>query len=57
MEYRELEAADCLWSVIVLAHKCGIDRPAEFAINIRQVTESVSRERRITNCTLHPPKR
>ena len=38
------ELSDCLWSIIVLANKCGIDLPAEFAKNIRQVTESVSRQ-------------
>src|SRR5687768_5449844 len=38
------ELSDCLWSVIVLANKCGIDLPAEFARNIKQVTESVSKE-------------
>jgi NTP pyrophosphatase (non-canonical NTP hydrolase) len=38
------ELADCLWSVIVLANKCGIDLPAEFSRNIKELTASVSRE-------------
>jgi NTP pyrophosphatase (non-canonical NTP hydrolase) len=38
------ELADCLWSVIVLANKCGIDLEAEFARNMKQLTESVSQE-------------
>jgi NTP pyrophosphatase (non-canonical NTP hydrolase) len=36
------ELSDCLWSVIVLAHKCGVDLEAEFARNIKELTESVS---------------
>ena len=27
------ELSDCLWSIIVIAHKCGIDLQAEFARN------------------------
>jgi len=38
------ELSDCLWSVIVLAHKCGIDLKAEFTRNIEQLTGSVSRQ-------------
>jgi NTP pyrophosphatase (non-canonical NTP hydrolase) len=38
------ELADCLWSIIVLADKCGIDLQAEFARNIRELTEYVSGE-------------
>ena len=38
------ELSDCLWSVIVLANKCGIDLEAEFTRNIKELTESVSKE-------------
>jgi len=38
------ELSDCLWSVIVLAHKCGIDLEAEFSKNIGELMENVSRE-------------
>jgi NTP pyrophosphatase (non-canonical NTP hydrolase) len=38
------ELSDCLWSVIVLANKCGIDLEAEFSRNIKELTESVSKE-------------
>lgn len=38
------ELSDCLWSVIVLANKCGIDLEAEFSRNIKELTEHVSRE-------------
>src|SRR5687768_13314813 len=38
------ELSDCLWSVIVLANKCGIDLEAEFSKNIKELTESVSKE-------------
>ena len=27
------ELSDCLWSILVIAHKCGIDLQAEFARN------------------------
>ena len=40
------ELSDCLWSVIVLANKCGIDLEAEFSRNIKELTESVSEELR-----------
>ena len=38
------ELSDCLWSVLVLANKCGIDLEAEFVKNIRQLAEHVSGE-------------
>jgi len=36
------ELSDCLWSIIVLANKCGIDLQAEFARNISALSEHVS---------------
>lgn len=38
------ELADCLWSIMVLANKCGIDLEAEFARNISELAEYVSGE-------------
>ncbi|MET0535599.1 MAG: nucleotide pyrophosphohydrolase [Steroidobacter sp.] len=38
------ELADCLWSIIVLANKCGIDLEAEYFKNTRELTEHVSGE-------------
>jgi len=38
------ELSDCLWSVIVLANKCGIDLEAEFSKNIKELMEYVSKE-------------
>ena len=38
------ELSDCLWSVIVVANKCGIDLEAEFSKNIRESMEHVSKE-------------
>ena len=38
------ELSDCLWSVIVLANKCGIDLEAEFSKNIKELMEYVSSE-------------
>jgi len=38
------ELSDCLWSIIVLANKCGIDLEAEFVRNTRELTEYVSGE-------------
>lgn len=38
------ELSDCLWSVIVLAHKCGIDLEAEFSKNVGALMEGVSKE-------------
>ncbi len=36
------ELSDCLWSVIVLASKCGIDLEAEFVKNTREIAAHVS---------------
>jgi NTP pyrophosphatase (non-canonical NTP hydrolase) len=38
------ELSDCLWSIIVLANKCGIDLEAEFVRNTREIAENVSGE-------------
>ena len=38
------ELSDCLWSVMVLANKCGIDLEAEFVKNIREIGAYVSGE-------------
>jgi NTP pyrophosphatase (non-canonical NTP hydrolase) len=38
------ELSDCLWSIIVLANKCGIDLEAEFVRNTREISEYVSGE-------------
>ena len=38
------ELSDCLWSVIVLANKCGIDLEAEFSKNTKELMEYVSKE-------------
>ena len=38
------ELSDCLWSIIVLANKCGIDLEAEYFKNTRELTEHVSGE-------------
>ena len=38
------ELSDCLWSILVLANKCGIDLEAEFVKNIGQLAEHVSGE-------------
>jgi NTP pyrophosphatase (non-canonical NTP hydrolase) len=38
------ELSDCLWSIIVLANKCGIDLEAEFVKNTRELAEYVSAE-------------
>lgn len=38
------ELSDCLWSVIVLAHKCGVDLEAEFSKNTKELIDYVSRE-------------
>jgi len=38
------ELSDCLWSIIVLANKCGIDLEAEFARNTREISAYVSSE-------------
>lgn len=38
------ELSDCLWSIIVLANKCGIDLEAEFVKNTRELVGYVSGE-------------
>ena len=38
------ELSDCLWSIIVLANKCGIDLEAEYARNTRELIAYVSNE-------------
>jgi NTP pyrophosphatase (non-canonical NTP hydrolase) len=40
------ELSDCLWSVLVLANKCGVDLEAEFVKNTRQISAHVSGELR-----------
>lgn len=38
------ELSDCLWSILVLANKCGIDLEEEFIRNTRGLSEYVSGE-------------
>jgi NTP pyrophosphatase (non-canonical NTP hydrolase) len=38
------ELSDCLWSIMVLANKCGIDLEAEYSRNTRELIEYVSGE-------------
>lgn len=38
------ELSDCLWSIMVLANKCGIDLEAEFVRNIKEISAHVSGE-------------
>lgn len=38
------ELADCLWSIMILADKCGIDLEAEFVGNTAQLSAHVSSE-------------
>jgi NTP pyrophosphatase (non-canonical NTP hydrolase) len=38
------ELSDCLWSVIVLANKCGIDLEAEFTRNTKELMVHVAKE-------------
>jgi NTP pyrophosphatase (non-canonical NTP hydrolase) len=38
------ELSDCLWSIIVLANKCGIDLEAEFVKNTRELVDHVYNE-------------
>jgi NTP pyrophosphatase (non-canonical NTP hydrolase) len=38
------ELSDCLWSIIVLANKCGIDLEPEFVRNTREIAECISSE-------------
>jgi NTP pyrophosphatase (non-canonical NTP hydrolase) len=40
------ELSDCLWSIFVLANKCGIDLEAEFVRNTSEIAEYVSGELR-----------
>ena len=41
------ELSDCLWSIIVLANKCGVDLEAEFVRNTSELAEYVSGQLRI----------
>ena len=38
------ELSDCLWSIIVLANKCGVDLEADFVRNTREIATYVSSE-------------
>ena len=38
------ELSDCLWSIMVLAEKCGIDLEAAFVKNTRELCEYVEGE-------------
>ena len=38
------ELSDCLWSILVLADKCGIDLEAEFTRNTRELAAHVAGE-------------
>lgn len=38
------ELSDCLWSILVLANKCGIDLEAEFVRNTREIAAHVAGE-------------
>jgi NTP pyrophosphatase (non-canonical NTP hydrolase) len=38
------ELSDCLWSIMVLANKCGIDLVGEYSKNTRELIEYVSNE-------------
>ena len=38
------ELSDCLWSIIVLADKCGIDLEAEYCRNTRELIDHVAGE-------------
>jgi NTP pyrophosphatase (non-canonical NTP hydrolase) len=38
------ELSDCLWSIIVLANKCGIDLEKEYSKNTRELIEFVTNE-------------
>ena len=40
------ELSDCLWSILVLANKCGIDLETEFVSNTNAISEYVSGELR-----------
>ena len=36
------ELSDCLWSILVLANKCGVDLQAAFVRNTREIYDHVS---------------
>jgi NTP pyrophosphatase (non-canonical NTP hydrolase) len=36
------ELSDCLWSILVLANKCGVDLQAEFIRNTQGISDHVS---------------
>ncbi|MCX7514415.1 nucleotide pyrophosphohydrolase [Frateuria sp. STR12] len=38
------ELSDCLWSIMVIADKCGIDLEAAYSRNTRELIEHVSNE-------------
>ncbi|MBD8527863.1 MazG nucleotide pyrophosphohydrolase domain-containing protein [Pseudomarimonas arenosa] len=38
------ELADCLWSIMVLAQKCGIDLESEFVKNTKEISAYVAGE-------------
>lgn len=38
------ELSDCLWSIMVLANKCGVDLEAEYSRNIGELMDHVSSE-------------
>ncbi|HFH4740919.1 TPA: hypothetical protein ACGJUZ_006586, partial [Pseudomonas aeruginosa] len=38
------ELSDCLWSIMVLANKCGVDLETEFVRNTREISDYVSSE-------------
>lgn len=38
------ELSDCLWSIMVIAQKCGVDLEAEFVRNTREISDYVSSE-------------
>jgi NTP pyrophosphatase (non-canonical NTP hydrolase) len=38
------ELSDCLWSVMVLANKCGVDLEVEFSRNMKELIAHVSKE-------------
>jgi len=38
------ELSDCLWSIMVLANKCGIDLEAEFVRNVKEISAHVTEE-------------
>jgi NTP pyrophosphatase (non-canonical NTP hydrolase) len=37
------ELADCLWSVLILAHKYDIDLPAEFSRTMAELEQAITR--------------